>query len=109
MRTRDEPVEENSEGVHVRRGRDRPAANLLGARVLRGPRPLGSLRQPHLARLVRYEQLGDTEIEQLDVTLLGDQDVGGLDVAMNDQVLMGVLHGRADDPCLLYTSPSPRD
>ena len=37
------------------------------------------------------EQLGDTEIQQLGVAFGGHQDVGGLEVAVDDQVLVRVL------------------
>jgi hypothetical protein len=47
-------------------------------------------------RLARVEQLGDAEIQQLGHALRGDQDVVGLQVAVHDQVLMGVMHGGTD-------------
>src|SRR5207253_9461090 len=42
------------------------------------------------------EQLGDTEVQELRRAVFGDQDVARFDVPMNDQVLMRVLHSRAD-------------
>ncbi len=43
----------------------------------------------------RIEQLGDAKVEQLGGAVAGDEDVRGLDIAMDDQVLMGILDGRA--------------
>ena len=41
------------------------------------------------------EQLGDAEVEQLGDAVGRDQDVRGLDVAVDDQALMGVMDGVA--------------
>ncbi len=41
---------------------------------------------------VRPQQLGDAEVEQLDLTGGGDHDVAGLEVAMDHQVAVGVGH-----------------
>ena len=44
-------------------------------------------------------RLGDAEVDHLGhglVIVLGDQDVDGLDIAMDDALLVGVLHGLAD-------------
>ena len=43
----------------------------------------------------RFEQLGDAEVEQLHRAVGGHEDVVGLEVAMHDEVLMRVTHGRA--------------
>ncbi len=46
----------------------------------------------------RCERLGDAEVDDLGhrtAIHLSDEDVGGLEVAMNDAFLMGVLHGTA--------------
>ena len=50
---------------------------------------------------LRVEHLGDAEVEQLDVALGRDEHVARLEVAMHDQVLVGVLHGVADLECEL--------
>ena len=44
----------------------------------------------------RVEQLGDSEVEQLHPPLAVDQDVRRLQVAVDDEPLVGVLHRRAD-------------
>jgi hypothetical protein len=41
------------------------------------------------------EQFGDAKIQKLGVPS-ADQNISGLDVAMNDQVLVRVMNGRAD-------------
>ena len=48
-----------------------------------------------LARL-GIEELGDAEVEQLDGAVACHQDVRRLEVAVHDQVAMGVLHGVAE-------------
>ncbi len=40
----------------------------------------------------RVEQLGDAEVEQLGFAVGGDEDVAGLEVAMDDEVGVGVLY-----------------
>ena len=49
-------------------------------------------------RTVRIEQLGDAEIEELRRALGRDEDVSRLDVPVDDQVMVGVLHGRTHLP-----------
>ena len=49
-----------------------------------------------LGRAVGVEQLRDAEVEELGHAVLGHQDVAGLEVAVDDQVAVGVLHGVAD-------------
>jgi hypothetical protein len=49
-----------------------------------------------LRRCTRVEQLGDAEIEQLDLALGIDQRVGRFQVAMDDEVAMRVGDGVAN-------------
>jgi hypothetical protein len=65
------------------------------------PRQVVDLTGPFL-----IEELGDAEVEQLRAAFGGDQDVGGFDVAVNDQMLMGILDSRAD---LLEQAEPPAD
>src|SRR5690606_34121454 len=44
----------------------------------------------------RVEQLGDAEVEQFRDAVFRDENVGRLQVAVHDEVLMRVVHGRAD-------------
>ena len=90
-------VEQNAERVDVGCRGDGVATDLLGAGVLGGHQLLsgGSWREG-LARELRVQQLGDPEVQQLGCAVGGHQHVGGLDVTVDDQVLVCVLHGGAD-------------
>ena len=89
--------EQNTQGVHVTDRGDRLAADLFGAGVLRRqrPRPAGD-RIACRTETILAQQLGDPEVEQLRATILGHQDVAGLEVAMDDQILVrrsdGIAH-----------------
>ena len=85
-----------AEAVDVRRRRDRCARELLRRGVRRRERPR-SARPRHAVVGVR-EELRDPEVEQLHARpLLGvlDQDVGRLEVAVDDRVQVRVRHGVA--------------
>ena len=49
-----------------------------------------------MRQALRSEQLRDAEVEQLRCALADDEDIGRLDVAMNHQVAMRVLHRGAN-------------
>ena len=85
-------VQQHAERIDVGRRRDRTAGHLLRRGVLRRQRRAGLPRQPRHA--VVFDQLGDAEVEQLDLSVGGHEDVRGLEVAMHDQVGMRVGHGR---------------
>ena len=99
-------VEQDAERVHVGGDRHRLAEELLGRGVLRRQGTPAFARE--LGRLARrsafLEQLGDAEVEQLDAAVLCDQDVGRLDVAMDDEVGVRVRH-RGED---VEEEPHPR-
>ena len=84
----DQFAEQNAERVDVGRGCYRRATALFGCRV--GGRKCGQVR---LHFLIVVEQLGDTEIQQLDLTVFSDQHVGGFQIAMDDQGAMCRLDG----------------
>ena len=93
MLAAEEDVQEHAERIHVGRGGDLSAGHLLRRRVLGRERRsaiagqrarLGGLRMPPLG--IPLEQLGDPEVEQLDLPIDPDQHVGRLDVAVHDQV-----------------------
>ena len=91
---RQQPIEQRAERIHVGRHRHRFAADLLGA---------GALGRERADRRVAahpalFEQLRDPEVEQLGDAVSGDEDVGGLDVAVDDQALMRVMDGVAHLP-----------
>ena len=90
-------VEQHAERVDIRGGRDRLAANLFGAGVFRRHQlQPGRGRRERLAGELGIEQLGDPEVQQLGRAIGDHEHVGRLDVAVDDQVLVRVLDGRAD-------------
>ncbi len=99
--TRDQFVEERTQLEDVARRGDLASVELFGAGVGRCEETLSQGRvnsgQP---QLVRAEHFGDAEIEQFDEGLpigtLRDENVRGFQVAVDDQVLVGVLHRVAD-------------
>ena len=74
------------------------AAKLLGARVLGCEQPL------HGARFFRVvDDFCDTEIEKLRLTCGVDQDIGGFQIAMNDEISMRIRH------CFANLEKQPED
>ena len=90
--------EQQAEGIDVGRGGDRLAGELLGAGIFgrREAQRRARLPQPLGAGRFRVEELGDAEVEQPYLAALGQQDVGRLEIAMDDEVNMGVVHRLAD-------------
>ncbi len=95
-------VKNHAQGVNIGTGVDieRVESRLLGGHVerragnaaKRGEKAM--LGEPHTAG-----GLGQTEVDDLGngcSVMAFDQDVGGLQVAVDDPLLVGVLHGRAD-------------
>ena len=104
--TGEQAVEQRAECVDVGGGGRRLAAKLLGTGRLEreDARELGGLVQGQCVGAVGIDQLGDAEIQQLRFAFGGDQHVGGLDVAVHDEVAVGELHGVAE----LGDQPQPR-
>ena len=75
----------HAERVDVGRGADRLAEDLLRRGVVGRERAAGELGQFRLLGAAVFEQLGDAEVEQPHFARLGDEDVGGLQVAVHDQ------------------------
>ena len=92
-------VEQHAQRVDVGGGGDVAARELLGRRVLGRQRrfALAGERRP-LSRLVALQQLGDAEVEQLHLAVRGHQHVGGLEVAVHDQVRVRVGRPRPARP-----------
>ena len=84
-------VEHRAQRVDVGRRGDRLAAHLLRARVLRREQahPRARRRLPPGGGV---EELGDAEVEELGLALDRDQDVARLEVAVHDELLVGVGH-----------------
>ncbi|HEY7117587.1 MAG TPA: hypothetical protein VH475_13445 [Tepidisphaeraceae bacterium] len=82
-------------GVHVQAA----GLGLLGAHVLRGSHHRPDPREKRLLRQDEVGGLGDAEVDHLGdrpAVDQRDQDVRGLDVAVDDALLVGVLDGLAD-------------
>jgi hypothetical protein len=94
-------VQDRPQSPHVGRGAglSPPAGGLLGGHVARRPqddpglRPAAVPLRPHR---VGPQALGQAEVEDLGRAVGGDQDVGGLQVAVDHRVPVGVLDRRAD-------------
>ena len=78
---RDELVQHDAERVHVRAFRERLPCHLLGRHV--------SSRPDHRVRSSVAGRHGDPEVGDPDPSVLIDQDIGGLEVAMQHALGMG--------------------
>ncbi len=74
---------------------DRLAANLL-ERGVRGGHQTQARRGLVDGFSEIFDVLGDAKVQQADGAVVLDQNVGGLQVAVNDGVLVGVEDGLAD-------------
>ena len=81
-----------AERVDVRAGVDALAADLLRRDIVERPDPVAGLgRAGHAQRV-----LGQPEVGQIDVVLGGQEDIGGLDVAVHQTGRVGLVERRAD-------------
>ena len=97
---RQELVGERSQGVHIGRRRHGLTANLLGRGVLGRHRSAAETGERRVGagpvlRCLLMEDLGDTEVEQLDLSVGRHHRVRGLQVAMHDEILVRILNGVA--------------
>jgi hypothetical protein len=110
--SREQLVQQQPQLVDVRGRGDRLPRHLLGARVLWRHRPDAGARPRRAEPLRRVvDQLGDPEVEQLDLALVGDQDVARLQVPVHHQVAVRVLHRPAhagEEAQALGQSDTPR-
>ena len=89
-------VQQDAEGIYIGGRRHRMALDLFGRRVVgregsrQGLGRIGGRR----GGFGLVEQLGDAEVEELHLTTCRDEDVRGLQVAMQDQVAVGMRNGR---------------
>src|SRR5690606_27978126 len=78
-------------------GIDGKAADLFGRGVVRRERAVArKRRRAGVGIAVWCERPGNPEVEQLDPAFRADQDVGGLDVAVDDQASVSALDGGTD-------------
>ena len=92
-RSGQEFVEQHAQGVDVAPGIDRLPVQKFGTGVHRSHGAAIDTGDLGQSRLVRVEQLGDSEVEQPDLPRFGHEDVGRLEVAMNHLLRVRILHG----------------
>ena len=94
----EELVENDAQGVDVaaRVNVVRIGLALLWAHVLQGPDELTDIGLQGRDRHVRVRGSSHAEVDDLGIALRVDQDVAGLQVAMNDALLVTVVDGFAD-------------
>ena len=93
---RQELVEHDAERIDVGRRAQRLAGDLLRRRVLGCVRTPGQVGQPRLTVVPGVEQLGDAEVQQPDLAVVRDEDIGRLEVAVDDQPAVRVRDGLHD-------------
>ncbi len=87
--------EQQPQLIDVRGDGDAPPQHLFGARVV-GRQHAGEGAGEVRVAGVGLQQLGDAEVEQLHLPLGGDDDVRRLEIAVDDEVLVRVLHRSPD-------------
>src|SRR5436309_2587069 len=96
---REQLVQHQPQRVHVRRRRGRLAPDLLRRGILWRHHPLARASQAAGGRPpLLGQQARDAEVQKLHLTAAGHQDVRRLEVAVDDQTPVGVLHRVADGP-----------
>ena len=89
-------IKQDSERIDIRRLGDRCSAHLFWTRIFGRHRTPTATGKRGFRGPLRVEHLGNAKIQQPDHALLGNQNVAGLQITMDDQVLMGILHREAD-------------
>ena len=92
---RDRLVQDDAQRIDVGRERDLPAGDLFRADVLGGPEDHPGRRDPDR----RVGCARDPEVDHPHVPVPFDEDIGRLDIAMDDAALVGGLQrtGHVDD------------
>jgi hypothetical protein len=96
-RARQQLVQDDAERVDVTGHRGRLATDLLGAGVVRREHAPHRCGHRDRGATVGREQLRDSEVEEPRRAVLRDQDVVGLQITMNDEMLVRELHCVAHD------------
>src|SRR5579883_39200 len=93
----EELIQENAQRIDIARGVDRSSARLFRARVLRGHHADdGDGVALFTGNRILFEDLRDSEIEQLRFPFLGHKNIARLQIAVDHQVAMRVLDAGAD-------------
>ena len=96
-------IKQDSERIDIRGICNWFPAHLFRAGVFgRHWPPIGSGKRRVWGPL-RVEHLGDAKIQETGYALFSDQDVAGLEITMDDEGFMGVLHCEADGTEQLQT------
>src|SRR5882724_8938605 len=86
-------IEQDAQRVDISGGRDGSPAQLFGSGTCRchGSHAIGcELRLENLT--FAFQKLSDSEVQQLYVAVVSHQNVRGLEIAMNDQIGVGMGH-----------------
>ncbi len=89
-------IQQDSKGIDIRGICDRFSPHLFRARVFRRHWPPVRSGKRRVGEPLRVHYLGNTKIQEPGHALLGNQDVAGLQITMDDEGLMGILHREAD-------------
>src|SRR5690606_37919070 len=92
--TGEQLVEQDTELIDVAGGRDRPAARLFGRGVIGRERSGAGARQAVRVAVSR-DELRDAEVDETELAVGSDEQIGGLEVAVDDEVAVGVGDGAA--------------
>ncbi len=95
MRAGEQLVQEDTQGIDVGARVDgrRIAARLLGAHVRERPDELADASAARRRASIGIARVRDAEVEHLGLAEGIDEDVVGLEIAMHDALLVGVLDG----------------
>src|SRR4051812_29148014 len=88
-------IKQHSQAVHVADRGDVLSPHLLRARIFRGHQSVHNCRGSCSADRFRVKQFSNPKVEQLRDALGRYQNIAGLDVSMNDEILVRVLNRRA--------------
>ena len=97
-------VQHHPERIDIGPDGERVTTDLLGGRVVGCQRPAGELGKCRRFRLLLIQQLRDAEVEQPNLSVGGDQDVGGLQIPVHHELRVCVGDGIGD----LRKQPDPR-
>ena len=93
MRAREQVIEDHAEAVDVGSGSNLLPTELFRAREFRSHEARCRLR---CRRVSRIHEFRNAEVHQLRSAVVRNQNVGGLDVSVHDQILVGILNRRAN-------------